>query len=140
MDKQQHITFGQAPRIALWIGLLMLLTGLVIRYILGERGANTLIPTLLGMPISMLGFVALEPEYASGAMRGVTALALLGVLLTFNVVPQLNAVLLGHPPTGSVITLATNALTFVLCSALLFVCLIASGRVWYKRRATRTGK
>jgi hypothetical protein len=98
MDKQQHITFGQAPRIALWIGLLMLLTGLVIRYILGERGVNTLIPTLLGMPISMLGFVALEPEYASGAMRGVTALALLGVLLTFNVVPQLNAVLLGQPP------------------------------------------
>ncbi len=140
MDKQHHITFGQAPRIALWIGLLMLLTGLVIRYILGERGANTLIPTLLGMPISMLGFVALEPEYASGAMRGVTALALLGAVLTFNAVPQLNTMLLGYPPTGSIITFVTNALTFVLCSSLLFVCLIAFGWVWYKRRTTRTGK
>lgn len=138
MAQQQHTTFGQAPRIALWLGVLMLLTGLFVRYILGERGANTLIPTLLGMPISMLGFVALEPEYALGAMRGVAALALLGVVLTFNVVPQLNAVLLGYPPTGSVIPLVTNALTLVLCSTLLFVCLIAFGWVWYKRRTTRT--
>ena len=126
MAQQQHTTFGQAPRIALWLGVLMLLTGLFVRYILGERGANTLIPTLLGMPISMLGFVALEPEYAPG------------VVLTFNVVPQLNAVLLGYPPTGSVIPLVTNALTLVLCSTLLFVCLIAFGWVWYKRRTTRT--
>ncbi|MGQ9547019.1 MAG: hypothetical protein ACUVSY_10320 [Roseiflexus sp.] len=138
MDQQQQATFGQAPRIALWIGVLMLLSGIIVRYILGERGVNTLVPTLLGMPISMLGFVALEPEYASGAMRGVTALALLGVFLTFNVLPQLNALLLGQPPTGGVVLFIINVLTFTLCTALLLVCIIAFGWVWHKRRTART--
>jgi hypothetical protein len=139
MDKQQHITFGHAPRIALWIGLLMLLTGLVIRYIMGERGVNTLIPTLLGMPISMLGFVALEPEYASGAMRGVTArrcsayYSLQCRATAERSAARSTANQQRHHPCDQ--HAHTCALRRLLC-----VCLIAFGWVWYKRRATRTGE
>jgi hypothetical protein len=131
MNAKHYPTYGQAPRVALWIGILLILIGLVSRYIIGIRGVSSLTPTFFGMPIAMLGFLALEPEYARGAMRGLTALAVLGILLTLPVLPLLNALRLGQPLTGNIAALVANTAMLLLCGTLLIVCIVAFGWVWY---------
>lgn len=133
MNTQRYPTYGQAPRVVLWIGIQLILLGLVGRYVIGIRGVSSLNPTFFGMPIALLGFMALEPEYARGAMRGVTALGLIGVLITLHVLPAVNALLLGQPPAGSLAALVINTAMFLLCSTLLIVCIGAFGWARYRR-------
>lgn len=133
MRSNQYITYGQAPRIVLWISILLILLGLVGRYVIGIRGVSSLNPTFFGMPIALLGFMALEPEYARGAMRGVTALGLVGVLITLHVLPKVNALLLGQSLAGSLAALVVNTVMLLLCSTLLIVCIGAFGWARYKR-------
>jgi len=133
MRIKRYPTYGQAPRIVLWIGILLILIGLVGRYVIGIRGVSSLNPTFFGMPIALLGFMALEPEYARGAMRGVTALGLVGVLITLHVLPTVNALLFGQPLSGSLAALVINGAMLLLCSTLFIVCIGAFGWARYKR-------
>jgi hypothetical protein len=131
--RKQLITYGQAPRIALWIGILLLLIGLISRYLIGIRGGNSLTPSLFGLPIALLGFVALDPQYAAGAMRAVTVLALLGILVTLYVLPLLNALRLGQQPAVATAAIIASSATLVLCAILLMVCIVAFVGAWFKR-------
>jgi hypothetical protein len=131
--RKQSITYGQAPRIALWIGILLILIGLISRYLIGIRGGNSLMPSLFGLPIALLGFVALDPQYAVGAMRAMTVLALLGILVTLHVLPLLNALRLGQPPAGATAAIIASSAMLVLCAILLMVCSVAFISVWFKR-------
>lgn len=126
--------YGQTPRIALWVGIVLTVIGLICRYILGLREITSLLPAIFGMPIALLGFIALEPHYARGAIRGVSGMALLGVLSTLYVIPSLNALRLGQPFSGSQVILFGNTAMLLLCAALFCLCLWAMGRAWLVRR------
>lgn len=95
LSKERAI-IGNAPRIVLWLGILMVLVGLTSRYILGVRGVNGFTPLLLGMPIAVLSVMALDPLYRQPTLRWVAGLALLGLILTLNVLPHLQALLRGE--------------------------------------------
>lgn len=133
MGQQHPITFGQTPRIALWVGIVLTLIGLVVRYLLGIRGINALTPALLGLPIALMGFVALEPQYTRGALLGVIVMSLLGILIMVNVLPSLNALLLGRQPSGSAIPIIAESATLLLCGVLLIVCVGAFAGAWFRR-------
>lgn len=125
--------FGKAPQIALWMGLLILLVGMISRYIIGMRGAGTLLTGFFGLPIAMLGFMAMDPQYARRSMQGVTILALLGLLITVDALPLLNDLLLGQQPPGSTTAIIANSVLTLLCGALLLVCITSFISAWYKR-------
>jgi hypothetical protein len=131
---------GLAPRIALWTGVLLILIGLACRYLLGLRGFGSLTAALVGMPIALLGFVATEPQYTRGALRGVALVALLGVLIAWDALPRVVGLLRGEPqPDGTVALLAQGAL-LLLCGALLAVCGAALLAGWWGRaRGPRRG-
>ncbi|MFV9506987.1 MAG: hypothetical protein AB4911_20750 [Oscillochloridaceae bacterium umkhey_bin13] len=121
-------------RIVLWIGIVLTVIGLICRYILGIREITSLLPAIFGMPISLLGFIALEPHYARGAMRGVSGLSLLGIVATLYVIPELNALRLGQPFGGHLVVLFANAAMLVLCAALFGLSLWVMVRAWLIRR------
>jgi hypothetical protein len=133
MNAKQRITYGQAPRIALWIGILLTLVGLASRYLLGMRGGTSLLPSVFGLPIALMGFVAIDPQYAQGTMRGVAVLSLLGILASLHIVPRLNDMLLGRHPPGSTVAILSGSAMLLLCGILLIVCSLAFARVWIRR-------
>lgn len=116
---------GLAPRVALWIGVLLIVIGLVCRYLLGLRGFGSLTAALFGMPLAMLGFVATDPQYTRGAMRGVVGLTLLGVLSTVHVLPMFHGLLQGEPQPDSMVSILARAAMLLLCATLLGVCFAA---------------
>jgi magnesium-transporting ATPase (P-type) len=134
MKQKEFISFGPAPRIALWIGIILVLVGLVSRYLIGMQGINSLTPSLFGLPIALMGFVALDPQYARGAMLGITIFALLGLLASLYVLPQVNALLMGQRPSESITAIITGSAMLLLCGILLSVCLVAFVIAWYRRR------
>jgi hypothetical protein len=133
MKRKEFISFGPAPRIALWIGIILVLVGLVSRYLIGMQGINSLTPSLFGLPIALMGFVAIDPQYARGAMLGITVLALPGLLASLYVLPQLNALLLGRQPSDDITVIVTGSAMLLLCGTLLIVCLVAFVIVWYRQ-------
>lgn len=77
------------------------------------------------MPLAMLGFVATDPQYTRGAMRGVAGLALLGALSTLHVLPPLHGLLRGEPQPDSSVSILARAAMLLLCATLLGVCFAA---------------
>lgn len=133
MKAKHYPNFGFAPRTAMWIGIVLIFIGVISRYIIGIRGVNSLTPAFFGVPIAMLGFIAIEPEYARNSMRLITALALLGALFSLHVLPMLNALLLGQPPIGDTAALITSSATLLLCGVLFLICGVAFISVWLKQ-------
>ncbi|NCC30416.1 MAG: hypothetical protein EOM24_00145 [Chloroflexia bacterium] len=110
------------PRIVLWIGILLIILGLIGRYLIGLRGVSSLIPAIFGMPIALLGFLATEPTYHTSSMRWVTGLALLGLLINLHVIPLVRALLRGEPIPDSITSIIARSTMLFLCGLLLFVC------------------
>lgn len=133
MGRTEQPTYGAAPRLALWAGILLTLIGLVCRYLIGARGFSSVTPLLFGMPIALLGVVALEPQYARRAMQSVAVMSLFGILATFYVLPLFRDALQGQPLRGNVAVVLANGVTLLLCSLLLVVSLVALLRAWWKR-------
>ena len=68
------------PKITIAIGLLLILQGVGFYFATDTKSVTALIPTFVGLPILILGFVALKESLRKHAMHGVVALALLGLL------------------------------------------------------------
>ncbi len=134
MGRTEQPTYGAAPRVTLWAGILLTLIGLVCRYLIGARGFASVTPLLFGMPLALLGVVALEPQYARRAMQSVAVLSLLGVLATLHVLPLLNDALQGEPLPGNVAVVLANGIMLLLCGLLLVVSGVALLWVWWKQR------
>ncbi|MCS6882736.1 MAG: hypothetical protein RMK84_15285 [Oscillochloridaceae bacterium] len=133
MGRTERPTYGAAPRVALWAGILLTLIGLVSRYLIGAREFSSVTPLLFGMPIALLGVVALEPQYARRAMQSLLVLSLLGVLATSYVLPLFRDALQGQPLRGNVAVVLANGVTLLLCGLLLVVSFVALLRAWWKR-------
>lgn len=126
-----------AARVALWVGVLHILIGLICRYLVGLPAFGSL-AALFGMILAMLGFIATDPQYTRGAMRGVVGLALLGALSTLHVLPQAYRLLRGEPTADSATSILARGTMLLLCSALLGVC-IASFVTAHRKRALEGG-
>ncbi|MCU0495624.1 MAG: hypothetical protein MUD01_28900 [Chloroflexaceae bacterium] len=125
---------GLVQRIILWAGILLVLIGLVTRYVFGVRGGSTLIPAFFGMPIALLGFTALDPQHTRASLRWVMGLALLGLLMTLPIFPLISALLRGEQPSGNPVAILASSAMLLLCSALLVICFATFVHGWWKRR------
>ncbi len=134
MNTRRQTHFNHATRIALWTGTLLTVIGLVNRYIIGARGVSSFSALLVGMAITILALIALEPAYVRGAISGVVVASVIGLLLTWNVLPLLRALALGQPTDGNPAVILADGITLFLCGALLVVCLVSFVGAWHRRR------
>jgi hypothetical protein len=110
-------------KLTIGIGLLLILVGggffaglAIIEH--KTPSATALIPAFAGLPILLLGFVALKDAYRMHAMHGVAILALLGFLLPAGRLGMKLAQGATVPPT----ILVSLILMAVLCLILLVAC------------------
>jgi lysylphosphatidylglycerol synthetase-like protein (DUF2156 family) len=68
------------PKTAIAVGLLLILQGVGFYVVTETKSVTALIPTFFGIPILLLGCVALKESVRKHAMHGVVTLALLGLL------------------------------------------------------------
>ena len=68
------------PRTTIVIGLLLILQGVGFYFGTHTKSLTALIPTFFGVPIALLGCVALKESLRKHAMHGAVTLALLGLL------------------------------------------------------------
>ena len=83
------------PQVTIGYGLVLLLLG--VGGYLGSGGASitALIPAFLGLPLTVLGFLARNERMLKHAMHGAAALALIGVLGTLGGLAKLPALIFG---------------------------------------------
>jgi hypothetical protein len=112
------------PTILIGVLLTFLGLGVYAGFALAENrspSATALIPAFAGIPILLLGFLALRPNLRKHAMHAVSALALLGFLL-----PVLRlAMQLAQGAEIKPIVLASLLLMALLCGSLLLLCVIS---------------
>ena len=68
------------PRTTIAIGLLLVLQGVGFYVVTETKSITALIPTFFGVPIALLGLLALKESIRKHAMHGAVTLALLGLL------------------------------------------------------------
>jgi lysylphosphatidylglycerol synthetase-like protein (DUF2156 family) len=68
------------PKITITIGLLLIFQGLGFYVATETKSITALIPAFIGLPILVLGFVALKESVRKHAMHGAVTMALLGLL------------------------------------------------------------
>ena len=68
------------PKITIAVGVLLLLQGIGFYFATETKSVTALIPAFVGLPILILGCVALKDSLRKHAMHGAVALALLGLL------------------------------------------------------------
>jgi hypothetical protein len=127
---------GIALRSTFWVSVLLILVGLIGRYVLGMRGGSSVLPLVLGMVLGVLGCMAVDTEYAGRVMLVVALLSLLGVLGTLDLLVALAAWLDGRPLEAQTAELFTRGAMLLLCGTLLLVCVgSAIGARLRRRRA-----
>lgn len=68
------------PRITISIGILLVLLGLGMFLVTGQKSVTALIPAFFGLPLTFLGLAGLKDGWRKHAMHGATLVALLGFL------------------------------------------------------------
>jgi hypothetical protein len=117
---------NRALQMTFWVSLMLILVGLMGRYLFGMRGESSVLPLVLGIVLGILGSMATDAEYAKRAMQGVALLSLLGVIGTCNVLPTLGAWLSGRPPDEQTADLLMRSVMLLLSGTLLLVCVGAA--------------
>jgi len=65
-------------KISIIFGLILIILGLISYLGISSESITALIPTFLGIPVLILGFLALNEKYLKHAMHGAAVLMLLG--------------------------------------------------------------
>jgi uncharacterized membrane protein len=65
-------------KISIAFGIILVILGLISYFGISSESITALIPTFLGIPVFILGFIALNEKYLKHAMHGAAALMLLG--------------------------------------------------------------
>ena len=102
-------------KITIGFGLALILIGVIGYVATGMEHVTALIPAFLGVPICMLGALALNEGRRKHAMHVAVAIALLGLLGTLRGLMQLPALLSGADVARPAAVMA-QALTAVLCA------------------------
>lgn len=114
------------PRTAVLVGTLLIVLG-VASYLLTDRASATaMIPAFFGLPILILGWLAMRVTWRRHAMHAAAALALLGLIGSLRGVPPTLALLSGETvarPTAAVAQtmMAVTCLAFVILAVRSFV-------------------
>lgn len=99
------------PRTTIAIGVLLVLQGLGFYFVTETKSTTALIPAFFGLPIAVLGCVALKESLRKHAMHAAVALALLGLLAPIGRIASAGLKL---SPAG-----VSLVLMIVLCGGLL---------------------
>jgi len=65
-------------KISITFGIILIILGLISYFGISSESITALIPTFLGIPVLILGFLGLNKKYLKHAMHGVAVLMLLG--------------------------------------------------------------
>ena len=110
------------PSATVIIGILLIIVGVGSRVLTGTSSITALIPAFFGVPIALLGWLALAPQRTRWSMIIASLLALLGVFGTYSVVGNLTATLQGDPLSAA--TVARGSM-LLLCSIQLIVGIVS---------------
>ncbi len=99
------------PTTTIVIGVLLMLQGAGFYFVTETKSMTALIPAMFGLPIALLGGIALKESLRKHAMHGAVVLALLGMLAPFGRIASAG---LKFSPAG-----ASLVLMIVLCGVLL---------------------
>jgi uncharacterized membrane protein len=114
------------PRIAVLVGSLLIVLGVASYLLTGRASMTALIPAFFGLPILILGWLALRVTWRRHAMHAAAALGLLGLIGSLRGVPATLALLSGETverPTAVVAqsVMAVICLVFVVMAVRSFV-------------------
>ena len=107
------------PRLSIYFGIILILLGLIAYIATGMQSITALIPSFVGIPVLVLGYLGLNEKYRKHSMHAVLALALLGLLGTVSGVPKLFSYL-----GGSEIVRPSAVLVQSIMAALCLVFLV----------------
>jgi uncharacterized membrane protein len=65
-------------KISITLGIILIILGLISYFGISSESITALIPTFLGIPVLILGFLGLNEKYLKHAMHGAAVLMLLG--------------------------------------------------------------
>ncbi len=68
------------PKVTIWFGIILIITGAVGYFGTGESSVTALIPAILGLALLLLGITALREENLKKALHATAILALLGFI------------------------------------------------------------
>ena len=123
---------GKETTIAIVIGLLLIVVGVLGRFMTGTTSITALIPAFFGIPMLILGLVGLNPARLKMSMHIVAVLALLGVLGTFSILVDVVGVAMGTSAlSGSILS---RGAMFVLSLIMLIVSIMSFIQVRRNRR------
>jgi len=98
------------------LGILMIILGLLARFLTGTKSMTALIPVFFGVPVAILGyFLRINPDNTI-LLIIVAILGVLGILGSANVVQDMTR---GNGTTAS---LLSRALMLLFCFYLLAIC------------------
>jgi len=114
------------PRAAVLVGVLLIILGVASYLLSGRASVTALIPAFFGLPILVLGWLAMRVTWRRHAMHAAAGLALLGLLGALRGVPDTLALLSGETverPTAVVVqtVMAVVCLVFVIMAVRSFV-------------------
>lgn len=109
------------PKLAAGLGLILILLGLAAYAGSGAASWTALIPTLFGVPLAALGWLARAERFRMHAMHAAAALALLGLIGTVRGLFKLPALLTGGDlPRPAAVWV--QSIMAVLCLVFLVLC------------------
>lgn len=114
------------PRAAVLVGGLLIVLGVASYLLSGRASVTALIPAFFGLPILVLGWLAIRVTWRRHAMHAAAGLALLGLVGSLRGVPDTLALLSGgtvERPTAVVVqtVMAVVCLVFVVLAVRSFV-------------------
>ena len=129
---------GKESTIAIIIGILLIIVGVLGQVLTGTSSITALIPAFFGLPIILLGLVARTPQRTKVSMHIVAVLALLGVVGTVNVLPDLSALLTSGEASNISASVLSRGSMFLLCGIMLIVSIISFIQARRNRRKEET--
>jgi uncharacterized membrane protein len=66
-------------KLSIVVGIILILLGFISYFGISSESVTALIPTFIGIPMLVLGFMALNEKYSKHAMHGATILMIIGL-------------------------------------------------------------
>lgn len=107
-------------RIAIGIGIMLLVLGLSSYLLTSAASVTALIPVPIGVILAFLGFLIQRGIASQYALYGIIGMSLLGALGTLRAVPGFIALLTGNPP-DNLVGVIGQMIMLLLCGVLVVV-------------------
>lgn len=111
------MSVSKAPMTAVFIGVLLMLVGLLGRFLSGTTSMTALIPLFFGLPIAILGWLSQKTGRGNVMMIIIAVLAGLGIFGTYSAIPDL------FQAAGLSASLMSRGSMLILCAVMLIVSL-----------------